>query len=457
MAGNTSNPPIHENKMGYMPVQKLIITMSLPMMVSMMVQALYNVVDSIFVAQVSENALSAISLAFPMQNLMIALGSGTGVGINALLSKSLGEKRFDRSNAAANTGLLLTFLSFCAFLVLGLTCSHAFIAAQTDNAEIIEFGSTYLGIVTSLSVGLFFQMTFERLLQSTGQTIYSMISQGTGAIVNIIFDPIMIFGLLGFPRMGIAGAAYATVLGQIVAAVVGCCMNLRFNKEIKFSFREILRPQGEIIKRIYIVGIPSSLMIAVGSVMTYFLNLILLAFSTTAVAVFGVYFRLQSFFFMPLFGLNSGMIPIIAFNYGARNKERIIKALRFAITLAVSIMIVGMLIFELFPNALLSMFNASDEMRRIGVPALREIAICFPFAGACIGLGSSFQAFGKGFSSLIISVGRQLVVLVPAAWLLARLGNVNYVWFSFPIAEIVSLILSVTLFMQLYRNVIRKL
>ncbi len=452
-----NKPPVQENKMGYLPVQRLIITMSLPMMVSMLVQALYNVVDSIFVAQIGENALSALSLAFPMQNLMIALGSGTGVGINALLSKSLGEKRFDRANASANTGLLLAFLSFVVFLVLGLTAAHPFIAAQTSDPEILNYGSTYLKIVTALSFGLFFQMTFERLLQSTGQTIYSMISQATGAIVNIILDPIMIFGLLGFPRLGIAGAAYATVIGQVVAAIIGLIMNLKFNKEIQLSMRGILRPEKGVIGRIYAVGIPSSLMIAVGSIMTYFLNRILLAFSTTAVAVFGVYFRLQSFFFMPLFGLNSGMIPIIAYNYGARNKERILNALRFAVTLAVSIMIVGMLVFEIAPNLLLSLFNASADMRTIGVPALREIAICFPFAGACIGLGSVFQAFGKGTYSLVISVARQLVVLLPAAWLLARLGNINLVWFSFPIAEIASTALSIILFLRLHRDIIKSL
>ena len=284
-----------ENKMGVMPVKKLIITMSLPMMLSMLVQALYNVVDSIFVAQISENALTAVTLAFPMQNLMIAVGSGTGVGINALLSRSLGEKRFRRADEAANTGLFLTFLSFVTFLLIGLFGAKAFVRTQTDVEEIIVYGSTYLRIVSCLSVGLFFQMTFERLLQSTGRTVQSMISQGTGAIINIIFDPIMIFGLFGFPRLGVAGAAYATVLGQFVAAVLGLFMNLRINRDIHISMQDILHPSREIIGMIYYVGVPSILMMSIGSIMTYAMNRILITFSTTAAAVFGVYSSCRAF------------------------------------------------------------------------------------------------------------------------------------------------------------------
>lgn len=447
-----------ENKMGVMPVKKLIITMSLPMMISMLVQALYNVVDSIFVAQLSEDALTAVTLAYPMQNMLIAVGSGTGVGINALLSRSLGEKRFDRSDAAANTGLLLTFCSFLLFLLVGLFIADPFIGTQTNIPEIAEMGTSYLRIVCCLSVGLFYQMTFERLLQSTGLTIFSMVSQGTGAIINIILDPIMIFGYFGMPAMGVAGAALATVIGQTCAALVGMTMNLKFNKEIHFSFAKIFHPTKEIIGEIYLVGVPSILMIAIGSVMTYAMNRILIFFSTTATAVFGVYFKMQSFFFMPVFGLNSGLIPVLAYNYGARKKDRIVQALRFAVVLAISIMTVGLVIFQIIPDKLLSMFNASDDMLAIGIPAMRTISICFPFAGGCIALGSVFQAFSKSLYSLLVSVGRQLVILIPVAWFFAHVvGQLSAVWFAFPIAEIVSLGLSVIFFIRVYKTIIANL
>ncbi|MBQ3393235.1 MAG: MATE family efflux transporter [Lachnospiraceae bacterium] len=420
----------------------------------MLVQALYNVVDSIFVAQISENALTAVTLAFPMQNLMIAVGSGTGVGINALLSRSLGEKRFRRADEAANTGLFLTFLSFVTFLLIGLFGAKAFVRTQTDVEEIIVYGSTYLRIVSCLSVGLFFQMTFERLLQSTGRTVQSMISQGTGAIINIIFDPIMIFGLFGFPRLGVAGAAYATVLGQFVAAVLGLFMNLRINRDIHISMQDILHPSREIIGMIYYVGVPSILMMSIGSIMTYAMNRILITFSTTAAAVFGVYFKLQSFFFMPVFGLNNGLIPVLAYNYGARRRDRIEEALKFAMCLAVGIMLVGVAVFELFPGTLLDLFNASDQMKEIGIPALRIICTCFPVAAVCIVMGSTFQAFSQSINSLIVSVGRQLVVLIPAAWLLAQTGVLRNVWFAFPIAEVMSLALSIVLFRRLHAKMI---
>ncbi len=446
-----------ENKMGYMPVKKLIITMALPMMISMLVQALYNVVDSIFVSQISESALTAVTLAFPLQNLMIAVGSGTGVGINALLSRSLGEKRFDKSDAAANTGLFLTLLSYIAFLLIGLFGARAFIMTQTANEEIIGFGTTYLQIVCCMSVGLFFQMTFERLLQSTGRTVYSMISQAAGAIINIIFDPIMIFGLCGFPRLGVAGAAFATVLGQVVASIIGMVLNVKYNSDITFSIKQIFTMRGSIVKEIYVVGIPSILMMSIGSLMTYLMNRILIVFSETATAVFGVYFKLQSFFFMPVFGLNNGLIPVLAYNYGARKKERIEQALRFAMALAVSIMTIGLLVFEIAPYWLLKLFSASDEMERIGIPALRIICLSFPVAGACIVMGSIFQAFSKSIYSLIVSVGRQLVVLIPVAYLLSKIGDVTLVWWSFPIAEVVSLILSVIFFRKLYQEKVHTL
>ena len=446
-----------ENKMGTMPVKKLIISMSLPMMISMLVQALYNVVDSIYVARLSEEALTAVTMAFPLQNLMIALGSGTGVGINALLSRSLGEKRFDQSDAAANNGLLLTFFSYLAFLIIGLFVSGPFIRTQTQNPVLAADGTTYLRIVCCMSLGLFFQMTFDRLLQSTGRTVYSMISQAAGAVINIIFDPLLIFGLAGFPKLGVAGAAIATVLGQACAAVIGLILNLRKNPDIHFSFKSVLSPDIRIIRDIYRVGIPSILMMSIGSAMTYMMNLILHTFSETAIAVFGVYFKLQSFFFMPVFGLNNGLIPVLAYNYGARNSQRIKEALRFAMMLAGSIMLAGTLVFELFPALLLRLFDASEDMLAIGVPALRIICVIFPIAGVCIAMGSVFQAFGKSMYSLVVSVGRQLVILIPAAWLLSRLRNVNLVWLAFPIAEVVSLLISLWFYRKIHREIIDRL
>lgn len=446
-----------ENKMGTMPVKKLIINMSLPMMISMLVQALYNVVDSIFVAQISENALTAVTLAFPLQNLMIAVGSGTGVGINALLSRSLGEKNFDSSDSAANTGLFLTAVNFLLFVLIGAFVTKAFIHTQTTDPEIAAYAVNYLQIVTMISAGLFCQLTFERLLQSTGLTMYSMISQITGAVINIFLDPVMIFGLLGCPALGVAGAAYATVIGQCIAAVVGLVLNLKVNREIHFSFRRVLHPAGATAAKIYKVGIPSILMMSIGSVMTYLMNLILIGFSSTAAAVFGVYFKLQSFFFMPVFGLNNGLIPVLAYNYGARNKARIDEALRFAVSLAFCIMVCGTLTFELIPDLLLDLFSASDAMRALGVPALRIIALHYPVAAVGIVLGSIFQAFSKSFYALLVSIGRQLVVLIPVAYLLSLTGNVNNVWWSFLIAELVSLTLSLIFFRKLYRQEVEPL
>lgn len=446
-----------ENKMGVMPVKQLIVSMSLPMMISMMVQALYNVVDSIFVAQLSENALTAVTLAFPFQNLMIAVGSGTGVGMNALLSRCLGEKYFDKSNKAANTGIMLSVLSCLVFMILGFACSGFFISSQTNVPEIVSLGKTYLTIVQCMSFGLFFQLTFERLLQSTGKTMLSMASQLTGAVINIIFDPILIFGMFGFPKLGVAGAALATVMGQVIAAVVGGVLNIKYNNEIKLSFKSILTPDSKIIEDIYIVGIPSILMMSIGSVMTYLMNKILIVFSTTATAVFGVYFKLQSFFFMPVFGLNNGLIPVLAYNYGAKQKKRITEALHFSIMLSVSIMIVGLIVFELIPGQLLSMFNASDAMKEIGIPALRIICLSFPIAGFCIILGSVFQAFSQSIYSLIISVTRQLVVLIPVAWVLSLFGNVDVVWWAFPIAEIVSMVISICCYKKVHRKVLLNL
>ena len=460
MASNTPR----ENKMGVMPVKQLIISMALPMMISMLVQALYNVVDSIFVARLGQDALSAVTYAFPLQNLMIAVGSGTGVGMNALLSRSLGEKRFDRSDAAANMGVFLTFCSFIAFLLFSIFGSHWALSVQLKSsadtaaaAEIIKNGHAYLSIVTGMSLGLFFQMNFERLLQSTGRTQLSMISQTTGAIINIIFDPIMIFGLFGLPKLGVAGAAYATVLGQSIAAILGLIMNLKFNPDIHLSWKSILKPQGDIIKQIYFVGVPSILMMSIGSIMTYGMNMILTVFSTTATAVFGVYFKLQSFFFMPVFGLNNGLIPVLAYNYGARRKDRIDEALKFSFSVAIGIMLLGTLIMHVFPAQLLRLFNADAAMLEIGVPAQRIISLCFPLAAMGIISGSIFQAFSQSIYSLIISLGRQLVVLLPAAWLLSKTGDVTNVWWAFPIAEGVSVVLSFIFFRKIYGSVVKPL
>lgn len=442
-----------ENKMGIMPVKPLILSMALPMMLSMIVQALYNIVDSVFVARISEEALTAVTLAFPLQNLMIAVGSGTGVGMNALLSKALGQKHQRDADDAANTAALLAVINALAFLMIGLFFAGTFIRSQTDNAEIIAHGEVYLRIVTMMSVGMFCQFAFERMLQSTGRTFQSMISQMTGAILNIILDPIMIFGLFGMPKLGVAGAAWATVTGQCIAAVIAVFLNLRDNHDIHLSFTRIMTPRASIVIRIYKVGIPSILMMSIGSVMTYLMNLILIGFSTTAAAVFGVYFKLQSFFFMPVFGLNNALIPVMAYNYGARSESRIREALRFSVTLAFVNMCIGMLIFETCPALLLKLFNASPEMTAIGVPALRVIAVHFPFAAFAIVLGSVFQAFSRSVYSLVVSVSRQLVVLIPVAWALAQLGILNLVWLCFPIAELVSVLLSVFYFRIVMQDV----
>lgn len=442
--------------MGVMPVGKLLISMALPMMISMLVQALYNVVDSVFVSRVSEDALTALSLAFPVQNLMIAVGSGTGVGINALLSRSLGEKNFEEANRAACNGIFLAFVSAMAFLLFGIFGTNLFFTAQTDIPSIIQGGNAYLGIVCMGSVFLFGQVTFERLLQSTGKAFYSMISQSVGAIANIILDPIMIFGLLGFPAMGVAGAALATIMGQALACCIGLFFNLKKNKELTFSLGG-LRPRGRTVGQIYKVGIPSIVMMSIGSVMTLGMNNILLGFSSTATAIFGVYFKLQSFAVMPVIGLNNAMVPIIAYNYGARKKERITHTIKLGVCAAEVLLVIGMTLFQLFPDKVLGLFSASDQMLAMGIPALRIITIHFVFAGFCIIAGSVFQALGNGMLSLIVSAARQLVVLLPAAYLLSLTGNVNMVWWAFPIAELASLIFSALFMWHIYKKTIAPL
>ena len=441
-----------ENKMGVMPVNRLLIEMSLPMMISMLVQALYNVVDSIFVSRINENALTAVSLAFPIQSLMIAVGTGTGVGVNALLSKSLGEKNTERANKVAENGVFLAALSYLLFLIVGLTVVKPFYAGQTTDQEIFAYGYEYLTVVCCFSLGMYAQFIFERLLQSTGKTIFTMFTQGTGAIINIILDPILIFGYFGLPAMGVAGAAVATVIGQIVAAVLAFIINQK-NKEIHLDFRAF-KPDVKIIGAIYAVGIPSIIMQAIGSVMTYGMNRILMVFSSTAAAVFGVYFKLQSFIFMPVFGLNNGMVPIIAYNYGAGKKDRLTKTMKLSIMYAVAIMAVGIVVFQIFPSQLFMMFDASETMLAIGVPALRTISLSFAFAGFCIVTGSVFQALGNGVYSMIVSIARQLIVLLPVAYLLSRTGNINAVWWAFPIAEVISLLVTIFFLIRINRNII---
>lgn len=442
--------------MGYMPENKLLLSMAVPVMISMLVQALYNVVDSIFVARISEDALTAVSLAFPVQNLMIAIGSGLGVGINALLSKSLGEKNQKLANKAAHNGILLMIFSSIACALFGLFGSRWFFSTQTDDLVLIEYGQQYLSVVMLFSFGLFGQFITERLLQATGRTIYSMYTQGLGAIINIILDPILIFGLLGFPAMGITGAAVATVIGQIIASVFGIWLNVKKNPDVQLSVNALV-PDGGVIKKIFSVGVPSIIMGSIGSVMTYGMNLILMGFSSTATAVFGVYFKLQSFFFMPVFGLNNGMVPIVAYNYGARKKDRIMKTFKLSVMYAVGIMLIGFLIMQVFPAQLFGLFDASEEMLAIGVPALRLISTSFLFAGYCIISGSMFQALGNGMLSMINSIARQLVVLLPVAYLLSLTGNVNLIWLSYPIAEIVSLVLSSVFLYRIYQKIIKPL
>lgn len=441
-----------ENKMGVLPVNRLLISMSVPIMVSMLVQALYNVVDSIFVAKLSENALNAVSLAFPVQNLMIAVATGTGVGINALLSKSLGEKNFKRANLAAANGVFLAACSYIAFALLGIFFSRAFFTVQTDVAEIVEGGTQYVAICTICSFGMFLQITYERLLQSTGKTIYTMFTQGLGAVINIVFDPIFIFLL----DMGVAGAAVATVMGQIVAAILAIILNSRKNHEISLRFRGF-RPNGKVIGIIYAVGVPSIIMAAISSVMTFGMNQILIGFTTTATAVLGVYFKLQSFIFMPVFGLNNGMVPIVAYNFGARKPERMMRAMKLGVFYATAIMALGFAIFQVGSAVLLGFFEASDYMLEIGVPALRIISISFLLAGFCIISSSFFQALGHGVLSLIVSLVRQLVVLLPVAWLLSLSGELALVWWSFPFAELFSLALCIFFHRYVYRREIRPL
>ena len=444
MRNNTPAPGTTpgENKMGVQPVGRLLAGMAIPMMISMLVQALYNVVDSVFVSRISENAFNAVGLAFPLQNLMIAVGAGTAVGINALLSRSLGEKKQDMADRAAGTGIFLSLCSAVVFALIGIFLSRPFFMAQAKTVpEIVEMGTAYTRICLGLSVGLFCQFCFERLLQSTGRTMLSMVTQLIGAIINIILDPVFIFGLCGMPKMGVTGAAVATVLGQFVGALLAILLNLKYNPDIRIRLR-LIRWDKPVVREIYRVGVPSIVMQSIGSVMTFGMNKILFVFTPTATAVFGAYFKIQSFIFMPVFGLNNGILPIISYNYGAARMDRVKRTVRLTICTAVCIMTVGFAVFQLAPATLLTLFDASAEMTAIGVPALRIISISFLLAGFCIIAGSVCQAIGNPLYSMMVSICRQLVVLLPAAWLLAQSGRLELVWWSFPIAEIASFTLS---------------
>lgn len=428
---------MNSEKMGTMPIKRLVLTLSLPMMLSMFVQSLYSAVDSMFVAQINEEALAALSLAFPVQMLMIAIQIGSAVGMNAELSKRLGEGRRDLASAAANHGVFLSIMHYFVFLIFGLFLIRPYFEMQTDNQAIIQYGVEYTTIITTLSIGKFMQITYERILQSTGRSFYTMITQGTGAILNIILDPILIFGLFGLPALGVFGAAIATIIAQIVSATMAIVINAKVNTDLDMQYVGF-KPDLAVIKRIYSVGIPSMVMTSITSLVTLIFNNILLQFTTTATAVYGVYTRLQGFAFMPVFGLNNGMIPIVSFNYGAKNKERLTETIKVSLLFGLGIMAIGTVIFQLFPEQLLYLFNASGDMLTIGTAALRTISLSFVFAGISIMLGSVFQALGNAMYSLWIQVFRQLIILVPIAYLLSLTGDVNAVWWSKLISEVLT-------------------
>ena len=433
---------MEENKMGVMPIGKLIVTMSLPIMISMLVQALYNVVDSVFVARIDEYALTAVSMAFPIQNLMIAVSVGTAVGVNALLARYLGAKDYEKVNKIAENAVFLAIMSYLVFLLVGLFLAEPFYRSQTDIEEIVQYGRQYISICCCLSFGVFIQIMFERLLQATGKTVYTMCTQGVGALTNIILDPILIFGMFGLPRMGVAGAAAATVAGQMVAAVLAVSLNHLKNKEVRIQMKGF-RPNPEIIGQIYEIGLPAIVMQAIGSAMNYGMNRILIAFSSTATAVFGVYFN--------------GVTPIIAYNYGAQSRERVVSAIRHVVTYAVIVMLLGLAAFQLLPKQLLLMFDASETMLALGIPALRIISLSFVLASFGVAASGAFQALGKSIYSMYVSVARQLVVLLPAAFLLAQTGRVELVWWAFPIAELVSFAMSVIFMVHINRKIISKI
>ncbi len=466
MQNERKAPDLRENKMRSMPLGKLLLNMALPLAISMLVQALYNVVDSIYVANWSSNAVTALSLAFPIQNLQIGCASGIAVGVNSLLSKSLGEGNQERANRAAGNGIFLTLLMVAAFMLFGFFGAKGYYGMQAISAQTAQDGTAYTSICCIFTLGIFTQVLGERLLQASGRTVFTMFSQGIGAVVNIILDPVFIFGFapLQIPAMGVAGAAVATVIGQFIGAILVIIFNLKYNHDVRFSLKYIL-PRAEILSKILTVGVPSAIMMAIGSVMNFGMNQIFLGFpqiGETASGVFGVYFKLQSFFFMPLFGINNAAISIIAYNYGARQPQRITGTLKLSVVIALVIMALGTTVFQVFPDVLMGIFSTagesgSEDFMRIGVSALRTISTCFPMAAVGIALGASFQALGNGTYSAITSLCRQLIVLLPAAWLLSLTGEVNAVWWSFPIAEVVSMCVTLTLYGRIYRKKVKPL
>ena len=452
MASNT----LQENKMGVMPVGKLLVNMALPMIISMIIQALYNVVDSIYVSQISESAVTALSLAFPIQNMQIGFAVGIGVGVNSLLSKSLGQKDQEAANRAAGNGMVLMLIVTAAFMLFGIFGVRPYYEMQSDVAETVEGGIVYSRICCLFTLGVFMQILGERLLQSTGRTVLTMIAQSTGAIVNIILDPILIHGWFGLPAMGVAGAAWATVIGQWVGAAMALYFNEKYNPEVQFGKR-YAKLDGLTVKQILTVGIPSIVMNSIGSIMNFSMNQILQGFTETATSVFGIYFKLQSFFFMPLFGINNATISIIAYNYGARKPDRMLKTLKLAAGAGLCLMLCGLAVFQLAPNLLLGMFNPSDTFLEIGRSCLRIISLSFPLASICIVLGASFQALGNGIYTTITSICRQMLVLLPVAYLMSLSGNVNMVWLAYPIAEVVSGAATAFFFLRIYRQKIKPL
>ncbi|MCI8332784.1 MAG: MATE family efflux transporter [Clostridiales bacterium] len=455
---------IAENKMGVMSEGKLLLNMATPMIISMLVQAMYNIVDSVFVGMFDPEfnyALAAVNLAFPIQTLMIAVSVGIGVGVNSFLSRSLGEKNFEDANFAAGNGIFLSVCSYVVFAVIAGIAAPSFYAFQTDVPKIIEYGTSYVRIVTIGSIGIFVQVIMERILQSTGQTFYNMISQGTGAIVNIVFDYLLIFGVGPFPAMGVAGAAAATVFGQIVGASLGIYFNIRKNHEISLSLRYML-PKARVIKQIFVVGLPSIIMQSIASVLTVGINKIIALDPSQEVVtagqnVFGAYFKLQSFVFMPVFGLNNGMVPIIAYNYGARNKKRIMRTYKIAVICAMIYMCLGLVVFSLFPGELLALFSLSEQAVTMGIHALRIMGLSFLFAGFSIITVSTFQALGNGIYSMINSLCRQLIVILPAALLFYHFWGVNSIWYAFPLAEVFSVMLSIFFMVKLYNQKLKHL
>ena len=443
-----------ENKMGVMPMNKLLLNMSIPMMASMIVQAMYNIVDSIYVSRIHEDALTALNLWFPIQMLVMAFGNGMATGVNALVSRALGEKQKDKADRIAMNGVFLSLASAALFLIFGIFLVKPYFAMQNTNTQQIkDFGMQYLSINCCLSIALYMQIIFERLLQSTGKTFFSMITQGIGAITNIILDPILIFGLLGAPKLGVRGAAIATVFGQLLAATLGLIFNIAVNKEITLKLKN-LKPDFKLIGNIYSIGFPSIIMMAIGSIMNTGMNQILLGFSDTADAVFGAYYKLQSFFFMPVFGLNGSIVPIIGYNFGAGKRKRLISAVKLGILYSEVLMVAGLLVFVIIPDKLLLIFDPSAEMLAMGSVALRIIGIHFPIAAVCIVLGTVFQALNHGMYSMWVSIIRQLVALLPAAFLLSLTGNVDMVWFAFPIAELFSLLMTTIFYMKVYKKTI---